>query len=75
MIWFSNENIDIEMIIYNRSILGDINESISSSDQENESMKNQLASEETIQKENVAINKNNFKFSKCRKIFRRDNNP
>ena len=36
MIWFSNENIDIEMIIYNRSILGDINESISSSDQEND---------------------------------------
>ena len=36
MIWFSNENIDMEMIIYNKSILGDINESISSSDQEND---------------------------------------
>ena len=32
--WFSNENIDIEMIINNRWILGDINESKSSSDKE-----------------------------------------
>ena len=36
MIWFSNGNIDIEMIIKNRWILGDINKSISSSDQEND---------------------------------------
>ena len=36
MIWFSNENIDVEMIINNTWILGDINESISSSDQEND---------------------------------------
>ena len=53
MIWFSNENIDVEMIINNRWILGDINESMSSSDQENDenekvSEKNQVASGETI---------------------------
>ena len=55
MIWFSNENIDIEMIINNRWILGDISESISSSDQENDEnekvgKKNRVASKETIKK-------------------------
>ena len=53
MTWFSNEKIDIEMIINNRWILGDINESISSSDQENyenekAGEKNQVTSEKTI---------------------------
>ena len=50
MTWFSNENIDIEMIIGNRWILGEINESISSFDDENYENeivgeKNQVASE------------------------------
>ena len=54
------------MIVNNRWILGDINEGISSSDQENDEnekvgQKNQLTSEETIKKETVAIDKKNFK--------------
>ena len=70
MTWFSNEDIDIEIIIDNRWILGEINESISSSDQENyenEKLgeKNQVASEETIKKEIVVIDKENFKCSEC----------
>ena len=79
MIWFSNENIDIEMIVKNRWIPGDINEILSSSDQENDENekvgeKNQLTSEETIKKETVAIDKNNFKCSECGEIFSRKSN-
>ena len=70
MIWFSDENIDIEMII---------KESICSSDQENDENeifggKNQLASEGTIKKETVAINKNNFKCLHCEEILSRKSN-
>ena len=79
MIWFSNEYIDIEMIINNKWILGDINESTSSADQENDenkkvSEKNQVASEKTIKKETVAIDKENFKCSECGDIFSRKSN-
>ena len=79
MIWFPNENIDIEMLINNRQILGDINDSICNSDLENDENevvgeKNQLASEETIKKETVAIDKNNFKSSECGEIFSRKSN-
>ena len=79
MIWFSNENIDIEMIVKNRWIPGDINEILSSSDQENDENekvgeKNQLTSEETIKKETGAIDKNNFKCSECGEIFSRKSN-
>ena len=72
MTWFSNENVDMEMIIENKWILGDINESISTSDQENYENekvgeKNQVASEETIKKETVVIDKENFKCSDAEK--------
>ena len=67
MTWFSNENIDIEIIMINRWILGDINKSISSSDQENDENekvgeKHQVAFEETIKKETVVIDRENFKY-------------
>ena len=63
----------------NRWILGDINKSISSSDQENDENekvgeKNQVAFEETIKKETVVIDRENFKYSKCGEIFSRKNN-
>ena len=74
MTWFSNENIDIEMIIDNRWILGKINKIISISDQENYENekigeKNQVASEETIKKETVVIDKENLKCSERGEIF------
>ena len=67
------------MIVNNRWILGDINEGISSSDQENDEnenvgQKNQLTSEETIKKKTVAIDKKNFKCSECGEIFSRKSN-
>ena len=67
------------MIINNRWILDDINESISSSDQENDenekvSEKGQLVSKETIKKEKLEIDKNNFKCSECGEIFSRKRN-
>ena len=79
MIWFSNENIDRDMIINNRWILGGINEGISTSDQENDENekvdeKNQVASEETVKKKTVAIGKENFKCSECGEIFSRKSN-
>ena len=79
IIWISNENINIEMIINNRWILDDINESISSSDQENDenekvSGKGQLVSKETIKKETLEIDKNNFKCLECGEIFSRKRN-
>ena len=76
----NDSKIDIEMIVNNRWILSYINKSIiSSSDQEkdeNEKVgeKNQLTLEETIKKETVAIDKNNFKCSECGEIFSRKSN-
>ena len=46
IVWFSNENIDIEMIINKRWVLGDINEIISISDQEND--ENEKVGEKSI---------------------------